>query len=103
MVCTKLRVVREGVVRNESLKACLLIALVGGLGATALAGQPIGKTTTKPAAPAVEKISADQLTAAKSLGVKNAPIMIEDFADFQCPSCKALFEGTTEQLIRDYV
>jgi protein-disulfide isomerase len=90
-------------VRNESLKACLLVVLVAGLGATALAGAPTGKMTTKPATPAVEKITADQLTAAKSLGVKNAPIMIEDFADFQCPSCKALFEGTTEQLIRDYV
>lgn len=86
--------------RNESLKACLLIGLVAALGATAIAAPPTGKTT---AAAAVEKITPDQLTAAKSLGAKNAPVMIEDFADFQCPSCKALFEGTTEQLIKDYV
>lgn len=88
--------------QNEFSKACWLMGLVALLGATALAAPPAGKTT-KAAVVSSEKLTSDQLTAAKSLGMKNAPIMIEDFADFQCPSCKALFEATTEQVIKNYV
>ena len=88
--------------RNESLKACLLAGLVVAAGVSALAAPRAGTTKT-PAVAAVDKWTPDQFTAAKSLGVKNAPIMIEDFADFQCPSCKMLFEGTTQELIQNYV
>ena len=39
----------------------------------------------------------------KSVGVFTAPISIEDFSDFQCPSCKLLYQQTLRPLTDDYV
>ena len=39
----------------------------------------------------------------KSAGVFTAPISIEVFSDFQCPSCKAFHEQTLRPLMDDYV
>lgn len=39
----------------------------------------------------------------KSVGVFTAPITIEVFSDFQCPSCKLLYERTLRPLTDDYV
>lgn len=38
-----------------------------------------------------------------ALGSKNAPIVMEVFSDFQCPSCKVLFMTTNRQLMDNYV
>jgi protein-disulfide isomerase len=39
----------------------------------------------------------------KAAGSASAPITIEVFSDFQCPSCKVLHEEALEPLMRDYV
>lgn len=39
----------------------------------------------------------------KSYGSRSAPILMEVYSDFQCPSCRALYEQTLRQLINDYV
>lgn len=39
----------------------------------------------------------------KAIGNPNAPITMEVFGDFQCPACRGFFEGTTKQVIDDYV
>jgi protein-disulfide isomerase len=39
----------------------------------------------------------------KTYGSKNAPITMEIFTDYQCPSCRELYEATLKQLISDYV
>src|SRR5882672_3661902 len=39
----------------------------------------------------------------KALGAPGAPITLEVFSDFQCPSCKALHEETLRPLVTDYV
>jgi protein-disulfide isomerase len=39
----------------------------------------------------------------KAIGSPNAPITIEVFSDFQCPSCKTLHEQALRPLLRDYV
>jgi len=41
--------------------------------------------------------------AGKALGATTAPVTLEVFSDYQCPSCKALYEDTLKQLITDYV
>ena len=51
----------------------------------------VGATDQKPA-PAV-----------KALGVPTAPVTVEVFSDFQCPSCKLLYEDTLRPLVADYV
>lgn len=39
----------------------------------------------------------------KSYGSSSAPIKMEVFTDYQCPSCRSLFEGTLRPMIMDYV
>ena len=39
----------------------------------------------------------------KAYGSRNAPIVMEVFSDYQCPSCRALFEEALKALIGDYV
>jgi len=39
----------------------------------------------------------------QSIGDPNAPVKIEEFADFQCPACRAFHDETFAQLVRDYV
>ena len=39
----------------------------------------------------------------KTVGSKNAPITMEVFSDYQCPSCGALYEQTLRPMINDYV
>src|SRR5678815_2424980 len=39
----------------------------------------------------------------KTVGVASAPIQIEVFSDFQCPSCKRLYEETLRPLMADLV
>jgi protein-disulfide isomerase len=57
--------------------------------ATALAGQA--------------RLSPADLTAAKSIGSRQAPITLEIFSDYQCPDCKRMHTTTTRQLIDTYV
>lgn len=44
-----------------------------------------------------------QIAEGKALGVRTAPIKIEDFTDFQCPACRALYIQTLRPLIQKYV
>lgn len=39
----------------------------------------------------------------KAFGSKNAPVIMEIFSDYQCPSCKALYLSTNRQLMDNYV
>jgi len=39
----------------------------------------------------------------KSYGSPSAPIVMEVFSDYQCPSCRSLFENTLRPMIDDYV
>ena len=57
------------------------------------------------AAGAVQNSTSKSATAeiVKSIGVFTAPITIEVFSDFQCPSCKLLYERTLRPLTDDYV
>ena len=39
----------------------------------------------------------------KALGSKSAPITVEVFSDYQCPSCRVFYEQTLRPMINDYV
>jgi protein-disulfide isomerase len=43
------------------------------------------------------------LAAEKSMGTKSAPITLEVYSDFQCPSCRLFFLNATTPLMNDYV
>ena len=39
----------------------------------------------------------------KSFGSNTAPIMIEEFSDYQCPACRELYLETIKKVMTDYV
>jgi protein-disulfide isomerase len=62
--------------------------------------------STKATAPAHKHAAADPAPSAapvKTIGNKNAPISMEVFSDYQCPSCGSFFENTLRAMIQDYV
>jgi len=70
----------------------VLAALVAGLTGTAVARAGQAHGSAKPPAALL-----------KAYGVKSAPITMEVFTDYQCPSCRAFYENTLRPLIADYV
>jgi protein-disulfide isomerase len=76
--------------------------------AAALAFAPAitAQTTTKASAHKRPAAAADPATDAipnKALGNKSAPITMEVFSDYQCPSCGNFFENTLRPMINEYV
>jgi len=39
----------------------------------------------------------------KAFGSKNAPVVMEEFSDYQCPACKTLYTTTNRSLMDNYV
>jgi protein-disulfide isomerase len=70
--------------------AAMLIVFAGSISAT--------KNTAAQA-----KAAHMDLAAEKSMGTKSAPITLEVYSDFQCPSCKQFFLTATTPLMNDYV
>ena len=114
----------EAILNSSSANACqknrlrnlrrwgsLTITVSAGVLAFALAAFPQTSTTAaaKPktgttSAAAKPATTPGKLTpAVKSYGSKNAPIMLEVFSDYECPSCRAFFETTLRTMISDYV
>lgn len=84
-----------------SVRPTKLLALVA---VCALAAVAFAKQTKAPAPASAKAASASSNpTFVKAIGNPNAPITMEVFGDFQCPACRGFFEGTTKQVIDDYV
>jgi protein-disulfide isomerase len=62
-------------------------------------------TSAKTAAPAHKHATPDAAPSApvKTIGNHNAPITMEVFSDYQCPSCGNFYETTLRAMISDYV
>lgn len=94
-----------------SEKTWRAVSLLAILGAAALCipiafsqTTPVASTTAKPkpaAKPHVATSSdpAISATPVKTFGNKNAPITMEVFSDYQCPSCGSFFEQTLKPLL----
>jgi len=54
------------------------------------------------AAPAASVLPAYQIAEEPMGGTLNAPIRLEVFSDFQCPSCKVFYMDTIRQVLRNY-
>lgn len=64
---------------------------------------PVAKAAAPAKAPAPAKATESVAAPVKTYGSKNAPIELEVFGDYECPSCGAFFEGTLRPMINDYV
>ncbi len=72
----------------------------------AIAAQTTTPTSAKASAPAHKRVAADTTTPGapvKTIGNRNAPITMEVFSDYQCPSCGSFFENTLRAMTQDYV
>ena len=91
----------------------LAVALVSFAASTSLAQTASTGSSTTKAATAHTKSTTPTKTAAKptaplgapvkAYGSSNAPITMEVFSDYECPSCRNLYENTLKSLINDYV
>jgi protein-disulfide isomerase len=74
--------------------------------APALTVQSTTPTSAKSSTPAHKRPAADTAAPSapvKTIGNRNAPITMEVFSDYQCPSCGSFFESTLRAMIQDYV
>ena len=89
--------------------AAALVSFTAGasLAQTASAGSSTTKATTAHSKPATATKTAAKPAAVgapvKAYGSSNAPITMEVFSDYECPSCRNLYENTLKSLINDYV
>jgi protein-disulfide isomerase len=81
----------------RGMMKCFAIA---GLAAVLVTASP---ATTQPQKHADSSPPAAAPEGGKSFGTPSAPITMEVFSDYQCPSCRALFEQTLRPLMDDYV
>jgi protein-disulfide isomerase len=66
------------------------------------ASEPSRPVRTEPGQ-SIQVDSVGDIDPHKAFGSKSAPIVVEIFSDFQCPSCRALYENTNRQLMENYV
>lgn len=55
------------------------------------------------AAPLPQSFSPQDVDPHKAFGSKDAPVVVEEFSDYQCPACKALYMSTNRVLMDNYV
>jgi protein-disulfide isomerase len=85
----------------EVAASSLIALLILGVG---IASAAVPQTTPSPAKAArPAKTDAGMSAAAKTYGVSSAPIRMEIFTDYQCPTCGAFYEHTLRQMITEYV
>ncbi len=70
---------------------------LGGKGGAPIVGN--NGPQQKPGALVKVMINADDHT----LGNKDAPVTVVEFADFRCPFCERFFQQTESQILKDYV
>jgi protein-disulfide isomerase len=76
-----------------------LLVLILGLGIGSPSATGTSRKEARKATRAVEPMGAP----VKAYGSKDAPIKMEVFTDYECPSCRNLYENTLRAMINDYV
>jgi protein-disulfide isomerase len=87
-------------------RVVMILLVVGGallvLSALILPSLNRGDATEAAVTPAAPRDLGSRIDGT-SLGDPNAPVRVDVWEDFQCPSCKIFSEGTEQQLIDQYV
>jgi protein-disulfide isomerase len=93
---------REKMRRQEQRSRLFTIGLIS-IGAILLAFVFIYPNFKPVGAIASPELLTRPQTQANTVGDPNAPIMIQEFSDFQCPYCRIFYENTEPQLLETYV
>jgi protein-disulfide isomerase len=64
---------------------------------------PSAPLTTEAAPLPVPQNGLQDVDPHKAFGSKNAPVVMEEFSDYQCPACKTLYTTTNRLLMDNYV
>lgn len=102
---------------NRRLLLFVVIVTLLSLGSRPAVASPASqKSTAKTAAKSPKAASPSQnppgtisvdgvndIDPTKAFGSKNAPVVMEVFADFQCPACKMLYLTTLQRVMDNYV
>jgi protein-disulfide isomerase len=85
--------------------ATAILAMFAILAPVSKAQTAATPASTKSAAPAHKHTAPDAAPSApvKTIGNHSAPITMEVFSDYQCPSCGNFYETTLRPMIQDYV
>lgn len=84
---------------NRLIRYAAGLAVVGVM---AFAFWPKSQTTA-PTAPTSSTLPPVEVSLDKSTGEENAPVVVVEYGDFQCPACQQFFQTTVEQLKIEYV
>jgi protein-disulfide isomerase len=91
----------HGCTRRVSAASALVALLIFGLGLATAADPQTTQHHASTAAPV--KTAVESAAPVKAYGSSSAPITMEVFTDYECPSCRNLFEQTLRPLISGYV
>jgi protein-disulfide isomerase len=83
----------------QARRAAWIVGAISLLVFGAVISAPAASAQTPTHAKAAETFGAPS----KAYGSSSAPIKIEVFSDYECPSCRALFEETLRPMINEYV
>jgi protein-disulfide isomerase len=84
-------------------KVSVALLFLGFSFATIMSAQTAPSAATHAHSASASKPSAALGAPVKTYGSSSAPITMEVFSDYECPSCRNLFEQTLRPLINDYV
>lgn len=83
------------------------LPISAGLTARATAEQPPlippAALATEAAPLPAQQTGLQEVDPHKAFGSKNAPVVMEEFSDYQCPACKTLYTTTNRLLMDNYV
>jgi protein-disulfide isomerase len=71
--------------------------------ATEAPGQPLPLASEAARLPVAQVAPLQDVDPHKAFGSKNAPVVMEEFSDYQCPACKTLYTTTNRLLMDNYV
>lgn len=90
--------------RMTRLAWVLVVLVVGGLVAfTFWPRSQATATPPKPSSPVLPTKALGETSLDKSIGDENAPVVVVEYGDFQCPACQYFFQTSVKQLKDEYV
>lgn len=79
------------------------VVVLIALGLAAFAFWPRNQAANPPTPLAAQTQALGEISLDKSIGEENAPVVVVEYGDFQCPACQYFFQTSVKQLKDEYV